>query len=46
VTDLALNKALLLRQGIRDFRVYPFSIPAIRGREEIEFSPGVKISGD
>ncbi len=35
---MALKKAMLLREGIRDFDVYPFSIPAIRSMDEIEFS--------
>lgn len=38
---MALKKASLLREDIRDFDVYPFSIPAIRSMEEIEFSSGV-----
>jgi len=38
---MALIKASLLREGIRDFDVYPFSIPAILSMDEIGFSPDV-----
>ncbi len=39
--DTFLRSATLLREGVEDLGKYPFSIPAVRGMETLEFHPQV-----